>query len=64
MEFYKDDAVIFGKVLCTHCGSDTDLMYVELNAYDGKEFHTHNTELCRECYRALPTREEEEEANA
>jgi hypothetical protein len=34
MIYYKDDATIFCKVICTHCGSDTELMHVNVSAID------------------------------
>lgn len=60
MTYYKDDATIFCKVVCTHCGSDTELMHVNLSAIDeNKKIHSHDTVICRSCYRDLPEREDD-----
>ncbi len=62
MKFYRDDAIIFCKVTCTHCGSDTELMHINLSARNeiNGSITSYDTVLCRGCYRELPSREEEE----
>jgi hypothetical protein len=58
--FYKNDAIVFGKALCTYCGSDCELLHVELSTQnqDTKKISSHETLLCRTCYSELPDREE------
>lgn len=56
---YKEDIIIFGKVLCTWCGSFSDLMYIEVSKIKPK-IHF-DTVICRECYKDIPHYEESEE---
>jgi hypothetical protein len=61
--YYKNDAIIFCKAICTHCGSESELLHVELTAIETKnnkhKFHSNNTILCRDCYKDLPEKKEE-----
>jgi hypothetical protein len=63
--FYKNDSIVFGKVLCTHCGSDSELLHVELSALkvigNYKKIESYETTLCKPCYRRLPEREDNNE---
>lgn len=59
MTFYKNDSIVYCKVVCTHCGSDQQLLHVNLSAIDeNKKIHSHDTTLCKACYSDLPEREE------
>jgi hypothetical protein len=63
--FYKDYAIVFGKVLCTHCGSDSELLHVELSALkvigDEIKVKSYETTICKPCYKDLPEREDDNE---
>lgn len=61
--YYKNDATIYCKAICTHCGADSKLLHVGLTAIENNEtrykFHSTDTILCRDCYKDLPERDEE-----
>jgi len=59
---YKENAIVFGKVICTHCGSDTELLHVELSALSiSKPIDSWDTIICRECFGKLPSLQDMEE---
>lgn len=55
MKTHKEDIIIFGKCLCTWCGSNTDLIHIEVSKIiKDKATEVYDTVICRECYRELP----------
>lgn len=61
---YKENTIIFGKVLCTHCGSDTELIHIEMTIADpDKPWNSWETIICRDCYKDLPSIENEKESD-
>lgn len=52
---YKEDIIIFGKVVCTWCGSQKDLMHIEVSKIRvNKVPEIHDTVICKECFNELP----------
>lgn len=63
-KIYKDETIVFGKVICTHCGINTDLLHVELSHIsEYKKIYSHETIICRDCWENLPSLEDETEEN-
>jgi hypothetical protein len=57
---YRENVVIFGKVLCDRCGINTDLIHVEMSVVDStRAWNSWDEHICRDCLRDLPSREEE-----
>ena len=48
-----ENCTIFCKVTCTHCGSETDLRYIEMTTNDLKD--QWETVLCKECIKDIPS---------
>jgi hypothetical protein len=64
-KIYKDETTIFGRVVCTHCGINTNLLYVELSwLTENFGVKSSETVLCRDCWEDLPTLEDETENEA
>jgi hypothetical protein len=58
---YRENVVIFGKVQCTHCGINTDLLHVEMSVVDSiRPWNSWDTIICKDCLHNLPSYEEEE----
>lgn len=56
---YIENCTIFGKVLCTHCGSDGGLAYIQMSTRDMKD--QWETVLCKACIKEIPSYHEENE---
>lgn len=55
---YKEDLIIFGPVHCTWCGSNVDLIHVEVSKIRvNKSPEIFDTVICKECFKDLPDHE-------
>jgi hypothetical protein len=62
---YKENATVFGKVQCTHCGINTNLLHVELAVLTlSKPWESWDTVICKDCYAKLPSIQDESEEKA
>jgi hypothetical protein len=52
---YKENCIVFGKVLCRSCGKDHDLIYIEKLTHDRKD--QWEDIICQECWEDLPSYE-------
>jgi len=48
-----NNCTIYGKVLCTHCGSDTNLAHINMVTNDLKD--QWETTLCIDCIKEIPS---------
>lgn len=56
---YIENCTFYGRVLCTQCGSNTDLSYVQMMTRDMKD--QWETVICRSCIQDIPSFDEETE---
>ena len=55
---FKEDVIIFGKVLCTWCGSNCELIHIEVSKIrNDKKPESYDTIICKECFKDLPDRD-------
>lgn len=52
-KIYIENCTLYGRVQCTHCGSNTELAYIGLCTQDLKE--QHETVLCKQCIKDIPS---------
>jgi hypothetical protein len=61
-KIYKEDIIIFGRAICTWCGSRTDLIHVEVSKVRAnKKPESYDTIICKDCFKDLPDNSEREQ---
>lgn len=62
MKIYKEDVIVFGKCLCTWCGSSFDLIHIEISPIRKDEkIQSQDTVICLECFKDIPENTDRED---
>lgn len=61
-KIYKEDVIVFGKCLCTWCGSSFDLIHIEVSKIrKDQKPESFDTVICLECFKDIPNNNDRED---